>query len=575
MVKQILKICLVALGITLIFSVTIHGRTLADESGNTDLRAINSLQPETFQVQHRFNIKRDDILTSTLLTNKINFFIEWTLPNNISPKLFVASLTSNSKLVMGTTTIPLTDKNVTISSEANHTIRYTFSDNSVDILTLIKWLLGLNQNSITITTLLESNVASLSNEGFTPDKSIDRIVTKGKLPPSENQILSFTADFYNKNNKKILTNTAEIKTWNTYISPWNQEQAASTLNGKLDDTQMDQSTEVIGINRVLNGSNYADRKIVLPITTTVDPKLFYRTINLYTKQVNTDMNIYHQTSTTADEATQEVLIDQENTSQNTSAKKNRSTLNRTTSILFDSETLSPVPLMITQTTSLTFAIDNLPSQAVVGEQIHLVGQVEADDANIKYSVSIDGTPDVPLENQSVTKNQVMLTLPELTEGTHSLLLKAKNQYTETTIDTPVQVEKEEVYIDSHTTKIDFGTHAIPNVDEIISARSVVQLQIFDNYHSVNRWKVSAKISSPLQTAQYELLPADILLHTVNDQTFMLNDEFETIYQNEELHLGTFSLLDDEMPIYLKMYSSNVKAQTQYNGTVEFLLQTGP
>ncbi|MBB0358725.1 hypothetical protein G7M03_24250, partial [Escherichia coli] len=120
------------------------------------------------------------------------------------------------------------------------------SDKTFNLLALIAWLLTLLLNpDVTIQTNIELDVAKLP--GSVNDYSPNKVLTKGKLPPHDTKTMAFTTEFINVKDVSKGDFTSNLATWNTYLSPWKQVVADSTLNGKNDITPL----EVNGISRVL------------------------------------------------------------------------------------------------------------------------------------------------------------------------------------------------------------------------------------------------------------------------------------------------------------------------------------
>lgn len=364
-------------------------------------------------INKNFVVPGTDVVYNAFFRYNLKFKITWTVPEGMTPQQFLNALDMNN------TSIWLGDNNLNISRDSfkinnEGKIEYEADNNSFDLLSIIKYLwsliFGKEKAKISSTVSLDVNQLSDNNPN---DFSKNKIVTKGKFPPNKKNELSTIVDFYNRNDQKKSSNTLTISTWSNYISPWNAAKANSDENGKNDDTQVNGSTEVQGISRVLKGTDYKNRQVELPITEKINPSEYIRVVNLYTKQVVPNVPI---------------TIDSPNVKENIDKKGDTSFLSRSTTYYYrGKQLLSPVPINFLQKSHLKLVLNGGGSYSEK-EEIPVKGMVETEGKSVHYFYRVDQGEEIPLENRCDKPKQLDGSVTGLSTGEHTITIKAVNEF---------------------------------------------------------------------------------------------------------------------------------------------------
>lgn len=495
----------------------------------------------------------------------IDFSIPITVPNDISPDKFVEALQETSYIDVGGTKVTPEKTDFTIDGDK---IVYKYNSSRFNMWALIQMVIALfvGDGQTDITAHLEFSVNTLSANNIL-DTSKDNLVTFGKLPPNINNSLNFSMELYDQHGVFVSKGDAAVTTWSSYISPWNEAQA--TLDGKEDDTQKDENaTEVFGIDFVLNGDNYQSREVSLPITEQLNPGEYIRTINFFTKEsLINDQNAG-------------IHINQKVNSQTDVNELNLPRLRQLTSYIFQGTdnngiALSPVKLDLHQQTVIDMKTDTNTITSGVNEEIKVVGEFFAEgQTNEFYIKGADGVEKTVRVN-SLDNNKIEFILPAFTtDGTYPIVLGFVSQYNlRKEVPLTLTIVNEEVKLLSISDNLNFGTHTIPEPGEKLQNQEPFAIEVLDTYVIAKQWKLYVKISKLLQTEQGEQLPGQIY----TDDGQRLGNEASLFYQNESSHEGTFTPVNFEKNkgFYLQMDSSNVKVNTDYTGTLDFVLDRGP
>lgn len=509
-----------------------------------------------------YTVNNNDISYNPILSQTIDFKIVWNPPEGISGKQMVQSLTNSSTIEIGSQIVSIDQRSLSYSA---NTVTYTFNKSKFDFWALLKWLASLFLSpELTIKTRLVLDVNVLS-KSYEADKTFGKVLTNNKLPPNRQKKLQFSSHFYDRRQLNILNHSTELPTWNSYISPWSARQANGEINGKMDDTQTDGTTEVVGVNRVLNGENYLNRMIQLPITETINPNEYMRIINLYTKATVTPF----------------LQADSQTISEDIYEKDGIPHFKRITSYSFkgiDGQTkLSPVPIVFRQETFLNLSLQAFPKQLQVNQPFEVTGKIETEGINHTYYYKIDAGKRVIVKNEGKNK-EIKLEIEGLGEGRHQITVGVNNEYGLTKEKQfNVNVVNEEVKFASITQEINFGKHSIPQPDDKLFNENAFSIQVLDTYLSKQNWVLSAKIDKEMQTETKALLPANLYIEGKNKEIIGLNKNFVPIFTNENRNNGITNPIDfkPNQGLFLKMNSANVKTKETYRGSIQFVLHLGP
>lgn len=513
-------------------------------------------------LEDNYTVNNSDISYNPILSQTIDFKIVWVTPEGISGQQMAQSLTNHSTIEIGNQIVPI-DKR--LLSYSGNTITYTFNKSGFDFWALLKWLASLLFNpELTIKTRLVLDVNALSKDNEA-DKSVSKVVTNNKLPPNRLKRLQFSSQFYNRKQQNILNHSTELTTWNSYISPWNVQQANGEVNGKQDDTQTDGTTEVVGINRILNGENYLTRTIQVPITETINPNQYMRVINLYTKTPVTPF-LQADSQVISEDIYEENAIPY---------------FSRTTRYTFKGTdgqiNLSPVQMLVHQKTFLNLTLQTFPEQLQVNQPFEVTGKVESEGTNDAYYYKIDTGNRVITENKGKNK-EVKIEIEGLSEGKHQITVGVNNEYGLIKEEQfTVNVINEEVKLTSITKEINFGQHPIPKPGDQLFNQNAFSIQVIDTYLSEKNWVLSAKIEKVMQTETQSYLPADLYIEGENKEIIKLSNDFAPIFINDRRNNGLTKPIDfkPNQGLFLKMNSANVKTKEAYRGSIQFVLNLGP
>lgn len=510
-------------------------------------------------ITNSYKMYNNEISFNPMFSQTVDFQITWDVPNEITGQKFVNSIKNGSILDIGNQRIPLSPSSFTFSG---NTVTYRFSKNDFDFWALLRWLASLIFNpEIAINTNLILDVTTLS-DNFESDNSVNKVVTSGKLPPNPQNKLSFTTRFYDRSGTNTAYHNMEIGTWSSYISPWNAV-IANGVNGKNDDTQINGTTEVVGIQRVLNGATYKNREVHLSIDSTINPQDYSRVVNLYDKIA-------------VPAATQ---IDKLGTTDDFFERDGKKYLVRTTSYQYSGNVqgvmLSPVPLIFKQETFLNATLDPLQQEFSENETVSLTGSVESEDENNHYYYKINGGESQSLTNHSEDKKRYSLDITGLSAGTYEITLGVTNKYSlvkELTFS--LNIIKEEAKVTHVTKEIDFGKHKIPHPGDRLYSKLPFSIQIVNTYRNNGIWKLDVKIDKVMQTSDGLALPADIFMEQEGKEPIRLGNDFSTIH---EIGKGITTPINfkQEEGLFLRMNSSNVRTNDGYTGSLLFVLQAGP
>lgn len=395
---------------------------------------------------------------NAFFTYNVGFKITWTVPEGITPQQFINALDmNNTSIWLGNNKLEISRDSFEINAEGK--IEYKASSNSFELFSIIRylWSLVFGGGTAEIRSYLHLDVNKLS-ENNPNDFSIGKIVTEGKLPPNQTNELSSTVTLYGLKDILLRTNRLSTDTWSNYISPWSAEKANSEENGKKDDTQVDGSTEVLGINRVLKGSDYKNRTVEIPITEKINPLEYIRVVNLFTKQVVPNVP---------------VTIDSPAVKDDIDKQGNTSFLNRSTTYYYrGDQLLSPVPIHFLQKSHLKLVVNGGGNYSEK-EEIPLKGMVETEGETVHYFYRVDQGEELPLENKSNNPKQLGAIVPGLTAGDHTITIKAVNEFgLYNTAEVRVTVYSGQLSLYSVPNRINFGetkksseTITLPGISE--------------------------------------------------------------------------------------------------------------
>lgn len=408
-------------------------------------------------INQKFSVPGTEVSYYTFFKYHVDFKITWTVPEGITPQQFKNALDmNNTSIWLGNNKLKISRDSFEINAEEGK-IEYKTSSNSFELFSIIKylWSLVFGGGTAEIWSYLHLDVNKLS-ENNPNDFSIGKIVTEGKLPPNQTNELSSTVTLYGL--KDILPNRLSTDTWSNYISPWSAEKANSEENGKKDDTQVDGSTEVLGINRVLKGSDYKNRTVEIPITEKINPLEYIRVVNLFTKQVVPNVP---------------VTIDSPAVKDDIDKQGNTSFLNRSTTYYYrGDQLLSPVPIHFLQKSHLKLVVNGGGNYSEK-EEIPLKGMVETEGETVHYFYRVDQGEELPLENKSNNPKQLGAIVPGLTAGDHTITIKAVNEFgLYNTAEVRVTVYSGQLSLYSVPNRINFGetkksseTITLPGISE--------------------------------------------------------------------------------------------------------------
>ncbi len=409
-------------------------------------------------INQKFSVPGTEVFYNALLTYHVGFKITWTVPEGITPQQFINALDmNNTSIWLGNNKLEISRDSFEINAEGK--IEYEDSSNSFELFSIIRylWSLVFGRGTAEIWSYLHLDVNKLS-ENNPNDFSIGKIVTEGKLPPNQTNELSSTVTLYGLKDILLRTNRLSTDTWSNYISPWSAEKANSEENGKKDDTQVDGSTEVLGINRVLKGSDYKNRTVEIPITEKINPLEYIRVVNLFTKQVVTNVP---------------VTIDSPAVKDDIDKQGNTSFLNRSTTYYYrGDQLLSPVPIHFLQKSHLKLVVNGGGNYSEK-EEIPLKGMVETEGETVHYFYRVDQGEELPLENKSNNPKQLGAIVPGLTAGDHTITIKAVNEFgLYNTAEVRVTVYSGQLSLYSVPNRINFGetkksseTITLPGISE--------------------------------------------------------------------------------------------------------------
>lgn len=409
-------------------------------------------------INQKFSVPGTEVSYNTFFTHYVGFKITWTVPEGITPQQFINALDmNNTSIWLGNNKLEISRDSFEINAEGK--IEYKASSNSFELFSIIRYLQSLvfGGGTAEIWSYLHLDVNKLS-ENNPNDFSIGKIVTEGKLPPNQTNELSSTVTLYGLKDILLRTNRLSTDTWSNYISPWSAEKANSEGNGKKDDTQVDGSTEVLGINRVLKGSDYKNRTVEIPITEKINPLEYIRVVNLFTKQVVPNVP---------------VTIDSPAVKDDIDKQGNTSFLNRSTTYYYrGDQLLSPVPIHFLQKSHLKLVVNGGENYSEK-EEIPLKGMVETEGETVHYFYRVDQGEELPLENKSNNPKQLGAIVPGLTAGDHTITIKAVNKFgLYNTAEVRVTVYSGQLSLYSVPNRINFGetkksseTITLPGISE--------------------------------------------------------------------------------------------------------------
>lgn len=409
-------------------------------------------------INQKFSVPGTEVSYNTFSTYHVGFKITWTVPEGITPQQFINALDmNNTSIWLGNNKLEISRDSFEINAEGK--IEYKASSNSFELFSIIRylWSLVFGRGTAEIWSYLHLDVNKLS-ENNPNDFSIGKIVTEGKLPPNQTNELSSTVTLYGLKDILLRTNRLSTDTWSNYISPWSAEKANSEENGKKDDTQVDGSTEVLGINRVLKGSDYKNRTVEIPITEKINPLEYIRVVNLFTKQVVPNVP---------------VTIDSPAVKDDIDKQGNTSFLNRSTTYYYrGDQLLSPVPIHFLQKSHLKLVVNGGGNYSEK-EEIPLKGMVETEGETVHYFYRVDQGEELPLENKSNNPKQLGAIVPGLTAGDHTITIKAVNEFgLYNTAEVRVTVYSGQLSLYSVPNRINFGetkksseTITLPGISE--------------------------------------------------------------------------------------------------------------
>lgn len=409
-------------------------------------------------INQKFSVPGTEVSYNAFLTYHVGFKITWTVPEGITPQQFINALDmNNTSIWLGNNKLEISRDSFEINAEGK--IEYKASSNSFELFSIFRylWSLVFGRGTAEIWSYLHLDVNKLS-ENNPNDFSIGKIVTEGKLPPNQTNELSSTVTLYGLKDILLRTNRLSTDTWSNYISPWSAEKANSEENGKKDDTQVDGSTEVLGINRVLKGSDYKNRTVEIPITEKINPLEYIRVVNLFTKQVVPNVP---------------VTIDSPAVKDDIDKQGNTSFLNRSTTYYYRGDhLLSPVPIHFLQKSHLKLVVNGGENYSEK-EEIPLKGMVETEGETVHYFYRVDQGEELPLENKSNNPKQLGAIVPGLTAGDHTITIKAVNEFgLYNTAEVRVTVYSGQLSLYSVPNRINFGetkksseTITLPGISE--------------------------------------------------------------------------------------------------------------
>lgn len=515
-------------------------------------------------LKNEFKVKKVDVQDGELLNKVTKFKIVWKLPPNLTQADIATALSEDSYVLVGTQKGMLKPENFTTTAAGD--LEYVLSDKTFNLLALIAWLLTLLLNpDVTVQTNIELDIAKLP--GSINDYSPNKVLTKGKLPPHDTKTMAFTTEFINVKEVSKGDFTSNLATWNTYLSPWNQVVADSTLNGKNDITPF----EVNGVNRILQGTNYKTRNVQLPIKQNIDIATYQRTVNLFSKTaiLGTNNGLVQNRAPVVEDKITEL------------ANGKKQLIRQSTYNLFGTDdtgtTLSPVPLVFKQETLLDFKLADTQLKIPAGKETKVMGLLESEGTDNKFYYKINGGVVKDLTAIKLEGQNYEFTLPGFSAGTYNVVIGVSNEYKlGKEVGMSVVAQQEELKISSITDTLDFGTHDLPKPGDIFYSETPFLVKVLDTQLTLNKWKVALALESAFQTVDGSYLPADVFL-TKNGQKQKLTSSLTDVYENTQVNnkvVDAISFKEHE-GIHIQMNSSNVLLNREYKGTLKVVLEKGP
>ncbi len=268
------------------------------------------LQLKVKDVVRGRDIARFENIVRPVLKMTYKVYLPPNNPNLTAESMRQAIIMGESSVIFAGRTVPLREDQIKIENNKTLVVDFdskvsgfleyisAFIDNFLNILADL--LNTASSTEVGFTLTFDAN--QLGANGAVEDKSVGKVVSKGKLPPSADGSINLRHEFFGVRGTAVReASEAVTPTWNRYISPWNQDKANSDHFGKGDDTQTDGSQEVTGVGRVLKGENYASRLLQFPLgetyphdNSTKRPE-YYRIVNLFTKQTVGTANLAEAT----------------------------------------------------------------------------------------------------------------------------------------------------------------------------------------------------------------------------------------------------------------------------------------
>lgn len=569
---MLIKLSRIILALMLIFHVTLipniaHANTPGFTGSATytpDPTANDVWSGGKLSLKNEFKVKKVDIQDGELLNKVTKFKIVWKLPPNLTQADIATALSEDSYVLVGTQKGMLKPENFTTTAAGD--LEYVLSDKTFNLLALIAWLLTLLLNpDVTIQTNIELDIAKLP--GSVNDYSPNKVLTKGKLPPRDTKTMAFTTEFINVKDVSKGDFTSNLATWNTYLSPWNQVVADSTLNGKNDIIPL----EVNGISRVLQGTNYKTRNVQLPIKQNIDISTYQRTVNLFSKTaiLGTNNGLVQNRAPVVEDKITEL------------ANGKKQLIRQSTYNLFGTDgtgtTLSPVPLVFKQETLLDFKLADTQLKIPAGKETKLKGLLESEGTDNKFYYKINGGAAKDLTAIKLDGQNYEFTLPGFSTGTYNVVIGVSNEYKlGKEVGMNVVAQQEELKISSITDTLDFGTHEIPKPGDIFYSETPFLVKVLDTQLTLNKWKVALALESAFQTVDGSFLPADVFL-AKNGQKQQLTTSLIDVYENTQVNNKVVDAITfkEHEGIHIQMKSSNVLLNREYKGTLKVVLKKGP
>ncbi|MEK4197974.1 hypothetical protein [Cytobacillus sp. FSL K6-0265] len=262
----------------------------------------------------------------TIMNGGLGFAVYLNLPDYFSADSMLEAINyTSSELIIGNSSaFSITRNNFRKVDDSTLELTIRPSNSSENFFSLIAhavWDIittaGMDLKNFPVSFRIQVDVETLTANGHPTDESEGNVLTKGKLPPSPNNLIEgISVDFYpseqvaNLQQRKTLLGipywenvsgapvyvkpdqvgnpkisvTDSVPTWSHYISPWDNEEEYNV-------TTIDGFEEVTGVTTSLPGS-IGSRELTLDLYkhrfNELDKSRFYRVVNFFDRTNETD-----------------------------------------------------------------------------------------------------------------------------------------------------------------------------------------------------------------------------------------------------------------------------------------------